>query len=80
MASQPPAKARLDRGGLAIGVCLLLFGAASMAGVLFTLYDASPLTWEIGYHLGMPGTLLASAVAQLLILVGGWMIWRSIPN
>lgn len=80
MSPPPSRRTRLKLGGVAIGLGMFLVGAASMAGVIFTLYDTSPMSWEIGYHMGLPGTLLASAVAQLLILIGGWMIWRSIPD
>lgn len=80
MPLQPPRNRHLDKGSLALGAPLFLVGVAMMAAVIFTAYGTSQASWSAGYRLGLPGTLLASAVAQLLILTGGWLIWRAIPD
>ncbi|WP_296600663.1 hypothetical protein [Phenylobacterium sp.] len=71
----PPAK---PRTGLAVaGLICLVLGLAGFAAIAAVVYGDSALaeTWAI--RLGLAGGLLASATAQILILIGGWMIWRA---
>lgn len=64
---------------------LALFGAASLTmglvggGVLaMAVYGDAPEAQHRAMQLGLAGGLLASAVAQLLILVGGWALWSGL--
>lgn len=59
------------------GLLLLLAGLTLMAAVLAASYGESSACWTWGLRLGLPGSLLASAGAQFLVLMGGWLMWRS---
>ena len=72
----PPAK---PRTGLAIaGLICLFLGLAGFTAIAAVVYgdDARAEAWSI--RLGLAGGLLASATAQILILLGGWMIWQAL--
>lgn len=67
-------------GGLAAvsGVLLLVAGLAGMAAIVAAAYGRSPEAFAWAYRLGLPGSLAASAVAQILVLTGGWLCWRAL--
>ena len=53
-------------------------GACGLAGIILAAYCGSQACSTWSYRLGLPGSLLGSALAQLLIVVGAWLIWRSL--
>lgn len=42
------------------------------------VYGDSPAAQHRALQLGLAGCLLASAVAQVMILVGGWALWSGL--
>lgn len=66
------------RPGLALfGLISLAAGLAGMAAVVVAVYGSSDACTAWAMRLGLAGSLLASAVAQVLVLLGGWAIWRA---
>lgn len=66
------------RPGLALfGLVCLLLGLAGMAGLIVAVYGGSDASAAWAVRLGLAGSLLASGVAQVLVLVGGWCLWRA---
>lgn len=67
------------RPGLALfGLVCLLTGLAGVAGLMVAVYGASDACTAWAMRLGLAGSLLASAFAQVLVLLGGWSLWRAI--
>ena len=63
---------------LVLGLVLLMGGLAGLAAIITLLYDPSVASRAWGFRLGLAGGSAASALAQTLVLVGGWMVWRSL--
>jgi hypothetical protein len=67
------------RSGLALlGLVILAAGLAGMAGLIVATYGESNACAAWAMRLGLAGSLLASAAAQGLILLGGWTLWRAL--
>lgn len=64
--------------GLISGVTLVAAGLAAMAAIVLAAYGHSAASWTWSYRLGLPGSLIASAFAQILLLTGCWLLWRSL--
>lgn len=70
--------ARRVRPGLALaGVACLVAGLAGLAAIVAAVYGASEACTAWAMRLGLAGSLLASAFAQVLVLLGGWTIARA---
>jgi hypothetical protein len=71
--------AKHPRRGLALfGLVCLLAGLAGIAGLMVAVYGASDACTAWAMRLGLAGSLLASAFAQVLVLLGGWSLWRAL--
>jgi hypothetical protein len=67
------------RPGLAVfGAMSLIVGLAAAAVLAVAIYGDHPEAQHRALQLGLAGGLLASAVAQVLILVGGWALWSGL--
>jgi len=67
------------RPGLALfGAACLLAGLVGGALLLVAVYGGSPAAERRALQFGLGGCLLASAVAQILVLVGGWALWSGL--
>lgn len=60
------------------GALCLLAGLAGVAALAVVIYGAAPGEQAWALRLGLAASLLASAVAQVLVLVGGWALWRAL--
>lgn len=70
--------AKHPRPGLALfGLVCLLAGLVGIAGLVVAVYGASDACAAWAMKLGLAGSLLASAFAQVLVLLGGWSLWRA---
>jgi len=80
MPTQPQqAGAPNRRPGLVVfGAVSLIAGLVGAAALAVTLYSDAPEAQHRALQLGLAGGLLASAVAQILILVGGWALWSGL--
>jgi hypothetical protein len=56
------------------GALLLVAGLAAMGGLIAVLYSDIPDADAWRLRLGLAGALITSALAQLAILVGVWLI------
>lgn len=59
------------------GALLFLAGALIIAMLIFISNSQDAAAVQAMMDLGLAGTALISATAQLLIFWGGWMIWRA---
>jgi len=59
------------------GAALFLVGAVTLGLLIFINNSQDPAAVKAMMDLGLAGTSLVSATAQLLIFLGGWMIWRA---
>lgn len=71
----PPARPRT--GLVVAGLVLLVVGLIGFVAIAAVVYGDSAVAESWAIRLGLAGGLLASATAQILILIGGWMIWRA---
>lgn len=74
-------KNRRPSGQLALGVfgaLCLLAGLGGLVVLALTVYGGPPSDHARAMRLGLAGSVLASAVAQVLALIGGWALWRAL--
>lgn len=60
-----------------IGLVLALVGSGGLIGLQVIVYGDSPQAERLQITLGLAGATLASAVAQLFLLFGGWLVWTA---
>jgi hypothetical protein len=59
------------------GLLCLSGGLAGLTALAVAVYGGGAADrWAL--RLGLGGSVLASAVAQTLVLVGGWALWRGL--
>jgi hypothetical protein len=80
MSSSVPGAGRpkRSRGLAAFGLVCLIVGVSGLAALFVAVYGDAPANDVWSVRLGLAGSLLASAAAQLLVLVGGWALWRGL--
>lgn len=61
----------------AVGAALALAGLAGSALMVWVVYGATADSNHMAFRLGIGGASLLSAVSQIALLVGLWMIWRA---
>lgn len=59
------------------GALLFLAGALTIAVLIYINNSQNPAAVKAMMDLGLAGTALVSATAQLFVFLGGWMIWRA---
>ena len=59
------------------GLVLLTAGLAGMAALIVVTYGDSAASQSLALRLGLTLGVLLSAVAQTLVLLGAWLLWRS---
>lgn len=59
-----------------IGAALALTGVAVLASLFVIVYGDREPFQTYAVYLGLAGTALISAGAQIAILVGLWLVWR----
>jgi len=60
-----------------VGLALLVAGIGGMAALIVVTYGESATQQAWALRLGLALSLLLSAVAQTMVLFGGWLLWRS---
>jgi hypothetical protein len=62
------------------GALLALCGSLVLLWLFYLAYGGgdSPTTQRAEFALGLAGAVLLSAVAQLAVLVGVWLLWRAV--
>jgi len=70
-----------DRASNLVQVCfglvLLVAGLGGMVALMVVTYGDSATQQAWALRLGLSLSLLLSAVAQTMVLFGGWLLWRS---
>jgi len=64
-------------GQVVVGLLLLVAGLGGMVGLIVVTYGDSATQQAWALRLGLSLSLLLSAVAQTMVLFGGWLLWRS---
>jgi len=59
------------------GALLFLVGALTIAVLILINNSQDPAAVKVMMDLGLAGTALVSATAQLFVFLGGWMVWRA---
>jgi len=59
------------------GLVLLLAGLVGMSTLMVITYGDCAACEAWAFRLGLALSLLLSALAQLMILLGAWLLWRS---
>lgn len=62
------------------GLVLLVVGGTVLGWMLVALFSGDQTQTRALLHLGLALTALGSAGGQILILFGGWLIWRALEN
>ena len=60
-----------------VGLAILMAGLGGMAALMFVIYGDSAACQAWALRLGITLTLLLSAIAQAMMLLGGWLLWRA---
>lgn len=60
-----------------VGVLILLAGLGGVVSLIAVTYGESATSQAWALRLGLGLSLLLSAVAQTMVLLGGWLLWRS---
>jgi alkylhydroperoxidase/carboxymuconolactone decarboxylase family protein YurZ len=60
-----------------VGAVLALGGGALLVGLFVVVYGESALLSSYALRLGLAGTTLVSAIAQIAVFVGAGMVWRA---
>lgn len=59
-----------------VGALVFLVGALTIGVLIFINNSRDPAAVKVMMDLGLAGSAMVSATAQLLVFLGGWMIWR----
>jgi hypothetical protein len=60
-----------------VGVIFVVVGAVGLAALIFISNSRSPEAERAMISVGLAGSVLASAIAQSLVVIGLWLIWRA---
>lgn len=60
-----------------VGLLILLAGLAGMTALVVVTYGECAVCQAWALRLGLSLGLLFSAIAQSMVLLGGWLVWRS---
>jgi hypothetical protein len=60
-----------------LGLVFVLVGAAALAALVIVSNSRAPAAEHAMISLGLAGSVLVSAIAQGLVIVGLWLLWRS---
>jgi high-affinity Fe2+/Pb2+ permease len=60
-----------------VGVALVLVGGLTLGFLVFVSNSQSSGAEHLMMSLGLAGSALLSAIAQGLVFLGGWMLWKS---
>jgi hypothetical protein len=59
-----------------LGLVLVLVGAVTLGGLFVMSNSRAPALENAMISLGLAGSVLISATAQALLVVGLWLLWR----
>lgn len=69
---------RQDAWPLAVlGAVCALAGAGLLVGLFIVVFAENPTLSRYALGLGLAGATLISAIAQVAVLLGLWLVWRA---
>lgn len=71
---------RTSSARLLLGATMAIAGLATICGLVWIGNSHDRLAQRLMFDLGLAVTGLISAGAQVLILTGAWLMWRSWPR
>ena len=63
-----------------VGALMVIAGSAAIAGLVWIGNSRDRVAQGLMFDLGLAWTGLISAGAQVFILIGAWLLWRSWPR
>lgn len=60
-----------------LGLIMVLVGAGGLFALFFISNSRAPAAEHAMISLGLAGSVLSSAIAQTLLVVGIWLLWRA---
>jgi len=76
MQTQHPEPPKPKRALSTFGGVSILAGGLVIGAIVLIAY-ARP---DLGYKIGLAGMVSSAAIAQVMILVGGWLVWRALRD
>jgi hypothetical protein len=74
--SDPPGP-RPWRAQAITGALLILTGSAALLALLYVTYNESEAAEHLMIGVGLAGSVMISALAQIAIVIGVWLLWRA---
>jgi len=65
---------------LVLGAAMVIAGLAAIGGLVWIGNSDDRLAQRLMFDLGLAAVGLISAAAQVFILLGAWLLWRSWPR
>lgn len=62
-----------------VGAVLTLTGAVVLTGVLMMIFSEDPAVVSLGFKLGLALSSVVSALGQIVLLIGLWLLWSVRP-
>ena len=62
---------------IALGLAFVIVGAGALAGLVYIGNSRAPSAEHALISIGLAGSVLISAIAQGLVIVGLWLLWRA---
>lgn len=59
------------------GIVLIVVGAAALAGLVYISNSRDASAEHAMISLGLAGSVLVSAIAQGMVIIGLWMVWSA---
>jgi hypothetical protein len=60
-----------------VGLALALVGGFALVALIYLSNSRAPAAERAMIDLGLAGSVLVSAIAQAMVVVGLWMVWRA---
>jgi len=60
-----------------VGVALVVVGGLALAALIYISNSRDPAAEHAMISLGLAGSVLVSAIAQAMVVVGLWLVWRA---
>ena len=60
-----------------LGLAFVIVGAAALGGLVYIGNSRAPAAEHALISIGLAGSVLISAIAQGLVIIGLWLLWRT---
>lgn len=62
-----------------VGAALALTGAVVLTVVVMMIFSEDPVLVSLGFKLGLALSSMVSALGQIVLLIGLWLLWSARP-